>query len=184
MQAYETAARERQVAHDADVAMLAGLLSVAYPALRAQILSRPADVVAIAKGKLRIARDLRSYRRLGASFIGDLGDLDVVRRGLRLFVAREKLRIAARELLEHEGGDIDTTAREILGPSRRCVSKSPWPKPASWAETRFGTPRASNGQRCAFTVLGMGKLGGRELNCGSDVDLHPVLRNRRRRGDS
>ncbi|MHB1749273.1 MAG: bifunctional [glutamate--ammonia ligase]-adenylyl-L-tyrosine phosphorylase/[glutamate--ammonia-ligase] adenylyltransferase, partial [Acidithiobacillus sp.] len=36
---------------------------------------------------------------------------------------------------------------------------------------RHGTPRNNDGQEVPFTVLGMGKLGGRELNLSSDIDL-------------
>ena len=35
----------------------------------------------------------------------------------------------------------------------------------------FGIPRDSNGEESSFVVLGMGKLGGRELNFSSDIDL-------------
>ncbi len=35
----------------------------------------------------------------------------------------------------------------------------------------FGTPRDSNGEQVPLIVLGMGKLGGRELNFSSDIDL-------------
>jgi glutamate-ammonia-ligase adenylyltransferase len=36
---------------------------------------------------------------------------------------------------------------------------------------RHGTPRAPNGEAAQFLVVGMGKLGGRELNVSSDIDL-------------
>ncbi|MEB8475468.1 bifunctional [glutamate--ammonia ligase]-adenylyl-L-tyrosine phosphorylase/[glutamate--ammonia-ligase] adenylyltransferase [Acidithiobacillus ferriphilus] len=36
---------------------------------------------------------------------------------------------------------------------------------------RHGIPRNDDGQEVPFTVLGMGKLGGRELNLSSDIDL-------------
>ena len=36
---------------------------------------------------------------------------------------------------------------------------------------RFGAPAAASGERARFVVLGMGKLGGDELNAGSDVNL-------------
>ena len=49
----------------------------AYPGLRAQILHRPDDVIMIGRGRLRIAKDLRAYRRLAAGFIHDLADHDV-----------------------------------------------------------------------------------------------------------
>lgn len=36
---------------------------------------------------------------------------------------------------------------------------------------RYGTPRNAEGQRQQMIVIGMGKLGGRELNVSSDIDL-------------
>lgn len=35
----------------------------------------------------------------------------------------------------------------------------------------YGVPRSADGERCAFWVVGMGKLGGHELNVSSDIDL-------------
>ena len=70
--AYAEAARERGLAHDLEAGTLAALLSAAYPALKQQILTRPEDVVAIAHGKMRIARDLRTLRRLALSFAVNL----------------------------------------------------------------------------------------------------------------
>ena len=43
-------------------------------------------------------------------------------------------------------------------------------------EALYGEPRSAGGDRLALGVVGMGKLGGRELNVSSDVDLvflHP-----------
>lgn len=172
VQAYADAAREHGLVHDDATATLAATLCAAYPALRGQILARPDDVIAIARGKLRIARDLRTLRRMALSFASDLGDLAVVRRGLRLFAQRERLRVAARELLASEGGDVDTTAREVSDIAQACIEIAT-DEALRWAENRFGVPRTSAGERCGFVVLGMGKLGGRELNVGSDVDLLP-----------
>lgn len=39
------------------------------------------------------------------------------------------------------------------------------------AEARFGVPRGPDGARQEMIVVGMGKLGGRELNVSSDIDL-------------
>ena len=36
---------------------------------------------------------------------------------------------------------------------------------------RYGEPRNSTGERQRLIVIGMGKLGGRELNVSSDIDL-------------
>lgn len=38
-------------------------------------------------------------------------------------------------------------------------------------ETLFGEPRGPDGERLTLGVVGMGKLGGRELNASSDIDL-------------
>jgi glutamate-ammonia-ligase adenylyltransferase len=170
--AWIEAARARGLAFDDAAAELAGQLMTAYPALRAQILHRPDDVVAIGRGRLRVAKDVRAYRRLVASFVSDEADHEEVKRGLRLFAQRARLRIAARELRAREIGDVDVTARELSDLAQVCVEVA-LAEAEHWAETRFGLPLAAGGERCAFTVLGMGKLGGRELNCGSDVDLLP-----------
>ena len=178
VQAWVEAARERGLAVDHGALELVASLAGAYPALRTQLVTRPDDVLAVGRGKLRIARDLRTYRRIAASVVPgarpkDTRDLDQVRRGLRLFAQRERLRIAARELATAD--EIDVTARELSDLAQVCIEIA-LAEAAGWAEGRFGTPIAGsppNGPRCAFTVLGMGKLGGRELNCGSDVDLLP-----------
>ena len=39
------------------------------------------------------------------------------------------------------------------------------------AEERYGVPRDAQGQRIEFWIVGMGKLGARELNVSSDIDL-------------
>lgn len=166
------AARGRGLVFDDATAELAASLMAAYPALRAQILHRPEDLVAIGKGRLRVAKDLRAYRRLVTSFVSDEADHEEVKRGLRLFAQREKLRIAARELRPREVGDVDVTARELSDLAQVCIEVA-LAEAERWAEARFGAPVTAGGERCAFTVLGMGKLGGRELNCGSDVDLLP-----------
>lgn len=149
---------------------LAAALSTAYPALRGHIATRPEDLQAISRGKIRLARDVRMYRRIAASFVPDLSDLDAVRRGLRLFVQRERMRIAARELLDT--ADMDVTARELADLAQVSIDLAVT-EALRWAEARFGPPLTIEGRPCAFTVLGMGKLGGRELNPGSDVDLIP-----------
>lgn len=174
---FADAAREKGIAVEPEQATLAALLSAAYPALRAHLLAHPEDIVAITRGKLRIARDLRAYRRLGATLVPTLEDDEGVARGLRRLAQRERLRIAARELLASTigGDDLDVTAREVSDLAQVCLEIAV-AEAERWAEARFGTPTMvvdGNAVRCPFVVLGMGKLGGRELNVGSDVDLVP-----------
>ncbi len=141
----------------------------AYPALARSLDVHPEDLVAISRGT-RQARDLRTYRRLAAAALGDPGDVEALRKALRRFAAREKLRVAARELLAHPGQDVDVTARELSDLADACCEVA-LGEALRWAEQRFGPPLTAAGEPCAFTVIGMGKLGGRELNAGSDIDL-------------
>jgi glutamate-ammonia-ligase adenylyltransferase len=150
-------------------AELESLLVEAYPALARDVRARPEDVAALARGT-RQPRDARTYRRLLATAIDDPTDRASVLRGLRRFASREKLRIAARELLAHPGQDVDVTSRELADLAEVCCEAA-LAEALAWAEGRFGAPLTSAGARCPVVVLGMGKLGGRELNAGSDIDL-------------
>jgi glutamate-ammonia-ligase adenylyltransferase len=153
---------------NADLIELGAMLSVAYPALAPSVEARPQDVAAIAAG-LHHARDVRTYRRLAAAHLEDPDATSVAAR-LRRFAAREKLRIAARELLARPGHDVDVTSRELSDLADVCCELA-LDEALAWADTRFGPPLTAAGERCGISVVGMGKLGGRELNAGSDIDL-------------
>ncbi|HNM79326.1 MAG TPA: hypothetical protein PKI89_13215, partial [Tepidiformaceae bacterium] len=90
-------------------------------------------------------------------------------RVVAVFAQRERLRVAARELV-HTGVDVDVTARELSDIADVSIELAA-EEARAWADRRFGPPLGANGERCAYSIVGMGKLGGRELNCGSDVDL-------------
>jgi len=145
-------------------------IACAYPALARPLASRWDDVVAVTRAGTKTARDARAYRRVAALHVGDRGDSGALRRGLRVFARREKLRVAARELQAHAGSDVDVTSRELADLADTCIQVA-LTEALAWADARMGIPRTASGERCAFVVIGMGKLGGRELNPGSDVDL-------------
>jgi glutamine synthetase adenylyltransferase len=46
----------------------------------------------------------------------------------------------------------------------------PWPARAD-EDARHGAPRDAQGRVIDFWIIGMGKLGARELNVSSDIDL-------------
>jgi glutamate-ammonia-ligase adenylyltransferase len=152
-----------------DLIELATLLCVAYPPFSRAIDAHPEDLLAIVGG-LHRARDAQTYRRLAKASICDGSNPGRMRSDLRRFVAREKLRVSARELLAHPGHDVDITSRELADLADVCCELS-LAEAQSWASARFGEPRTVSGDSCAFVVVGMGKLGGRELNAGSDIDL-------------
>ena len=95
-----------------------------------------------------------------------------MRSRLRLAVQYEKLRIATRELLPRslDGADVDVTAAEIADLAEASIEVA-LAEAQHYASPRLGPPVTAAGTPSTFVVLGMGKLGGRELNAGSDVDL-------------
>jgi glutamate-ammonia-ligase adenylyltransferase len=97
---------------------------------------------------------------------------DGAARALRRTVWEEKVRIALRELLPDEfgGADVLVTASELAALADAACHAALLEAEIAVA-TRFGTPRRHGGGPSALVVFGMGKLGGLELNAGSDIDI-------------
>lgn len=77
-------------------------------------------------------------------------------------------RIAAREILrvaevEETSAELATLADVLVEAALRTHR--------AWLEDRHGEVTTPDGERVPFVVLGMGKLGGEELNFGSDIDV-------------
>ncbi|MEA3176054.1 MAG: [glutamine synthetase] adenylyltransferase / [glutamine synthetase]-adenylyl-L-tyrosine, partial [Gammaproteobacteria bacterium] len=87
---------------------------------------------------------------------------------LREWRRREMLRIAWRDIAA--AASVTETLKAVSELADACIR-------AAAAAARlhllpvFGIPRDSNGEESSFIVVGMGKLGGRELNFSSDIDL-------------
>ena len=79
------------------------------------------------------------------------------------------MRIGTRDILGRE--PIREVTRELADVAEAIVTqvaRDQWERRAA----RFGTPRrAGDGRRDRWAILGLGKLGGRELNYHSDLDL-------------
>ncbi len=105
------------------------------------------------------------------SRMDDSTDFAELQKQLRLFKRAEILRIAARDLnglatLEEVTDELSSLASASLQMAcevcRRCLARE-------YGRPMMETP---NGLREAeLTVIGMGKLGGRELNFSSDIDI-------------
>jgi len=115
-------------------------------------------------------------RPLGEGEISSrLGDeLRVVREeaglqsALRRFRRREMVRIIWRDLTR--GAPLSETMGDLSDLADACVAHSV-DLLYEWAVARQGTPRDEEGAAQKLVVLGMGKLGARELNLSSDIDL-------------
>ncbi|MBE0614801.1 MAG: bifunctional [glutamate--ammonia ligase]-adenylyl-L-tyrosine phosphorylase/[glutamate--ammonia-ligase] adenylyltransferase [Burkholderiales bacterium] len=95
------------------------------------------------------------------------GDEDMLKRTLRKLRQRVMLRVLLRDLtgrapLAEVVASMSSLAELSLGYALVRLN--------TWLEAQHGTPMA-NGKRQELIVVGMGKLGGRELNVSSDIDL-------------
>lgn len=161
-----------RIAPDSPAFAYAVLLACAYPALTGMIESSPEIVETIAAEGHQVARDHAGLAARLRTRIGEDKDADDVARELRRFAAEERVRVALRELLPPSlgGADVDVTSQEITALAEVTIDCAFREAKAQLA-TRFGLPRKDNGTPARFVVIGMGKLGGHELNVGSDVDL-------------
>ncbi|HYP89976.1 MAG TPA: bifunctional [glutamate--ammonia ligase]-adenylyl-L-tyrosine phosphorylase/[glutamate--ammonia-ligase] adenylyltransferase, partial [Polyangiaceae bacterium] len=148
------------------------VLGAAYPVLVPQ---RPALLEAVASlsreglATRRFRNDIAS--RLNAAVAGR-GAGEEWQRGLQRAVWVEKVRIALREVLPVKlgGAELLETARE-LSELADAVVEVAVTEAAQHVSARWGTPRHPDGTAAKLCVLGMGKLGGLELNAGSDIDV-------------
>ena len=87
---------------------------------------------------------------------------------LRRFKYRHILRIGARDLLGD--ADLSMTTEELSHLADACISEA-LREAAVTVGDLYGTPRGPDGSDTGVAVIGMGKLGGDELNYSSDIDL-------------
>jgi [glutamine synthetase] adenylyltransferase / [glutamine synthetase]-adenylyl-L-tyrosine phosphorylase len=87
---------------------------------------------------------------------------------LRRFKYRQLLRIGCRDILGD--ADLTVTTEELSRLADACLGAA-W----RWAEEKlrrlYGVPVGADGAPTGLAVIGMGKLGGDELNYSSDIDV-------------
>ncbi|MBL6749719.1 MAG: bifunctional [glutamate--ammonia ligase]-adenylyl-L-tyrosine phosphorylase/[glutamate--ammonia-ligase] adenylyltransferase [Nevskia sp.] len=108
-----------------------------------------------------------AVQRLAEFLPGD-DDEAAFLRALRVFRNREMARIACRDVagwadLDETLGDLSALAQASCDAALRFA--------AGRLAQRWGVPRGEDGAPAQPIVLGMGKLGGGELNFSSDIDL-------------
>ena len=106
--------------------------------------------------------------RRAAEALAGVEDEAGLARALRALRRREMLRIAWRDLagwapLQETLNDLSLLAEVCLDHALAALD--------GWLERVHGPPLGVSGQRQHLVVLGMGKLGARELNFSSDIDL-------------
>lgn len=121
-----------------------------------------------AEGRLETGADedwlAAELHRACADSFEDAAFMDALRR----FRRRHLVRIAWRDLAGL--AEIDEILLELSRLADACIRAS-YRNGVALLSARHGTPRDVEGKDLEFLVLGMGKLGGRELNFSSDIDL-------------
>ncbi len=97
-----------------------------------------------------------------------VADEDGLKRALRKLRQIVMLRIIARDL----GGlaDLDEVVETCTILAEVAVREA-LARLEPWQQALYGVPLGETGAQQPFIVIGMGKLGGRELNVSSDIDL-------------
>jgi glutamate-ammonia-ligase adenylyltransferase len=147
-------------------ALLGGVLTffTRSERLAQTLISRPELLDALGSAAGTAARSARRLRTAFREFAGHGAD-EADR--LRLFKQREELEIAWRDLVL---GERSTRVEWALGElAQACVGLA-WERALADARAVLGEPRI-DGRPVAALIVGLGKLGGRELDYGSDLDL-------------
>ena len=111
------------------------------------------------------ADEMRAALAGALSGVQDEAGLESV---LRQFRQREMVRLIWRDLSGL--ASLDETLDELSELADVCIRQA-LDRLHDWAVAKSGVPRGSDGKAQRLIVLGMGKLGARELNLSSDIDL-------------
>ena len=108
------------------------------------------------------------YNIMLESFLSGVKDDEQLSIFLRLFRRREMVRIAWRDLAGW--ADLSETMADLSNLADACLEKAVSIL-YDWLCLEHGIPVGKDGLKQNLIILAMGKLGGRELNFSSDVDL-------------
>lgn len=122
----------------------------------------------IDSGDLRRSYNERRYRDALHSRTREETDESRMAASLRGFRNREMVRIAWRDLCGW--ADLQETMADLTALAEASIDRAVEFLHRRMVD-RYGIPKAADGSEQQLVVIGMGKLGGRELNFSSDIDL-------------
>jgi glutamate-ammonia-ligase adenylyltransferase len=119
-------------------------------------------------GDLRRPAEAGAYASGLAACLEGTADIDDLAGRLRRFRRREMVRIAWRDLTG--GAELAATTSDLSDLAEACLDQAlTWLY--EWQCADQGPPLADDGAPMGLVVLALGKLGARELNFSSDIDL-------------
>ncbi|WP_353571062.1 bifunctional [glutamate--ammonia ligase]-adenylyl-L-tyrosine phosphorylase/[glutamate--ammonia-ligase] adenylyltransferase [Candidatus Albibeggiatoa sp. nov. BB20] len=110
---------------------------------------------------------LKPYEKFELDFSVETDENQVMQQ-LRTYRRREMSKIAWRDMAGW--ASLDESLRALSDLADTLIDAATRYQYAKW-EKQWGTPLSPEGEVQKMIVLGMGKLGGRELNFSSDIDL-------------
>jgi glutamate-ammonia-ligase adenylyltransferase len=130
------------------------------------VLQNPERILRVANsGSFYRVLTVEDYQDRLAEFLGESVPTAV---DFARFRRRQLLRVALRDLL---GVATLANVTEELSNLADAILDSAYRHIRAELAARHGEPRLSDGQACGFSVISLGKLGGKELNYSSDIDL-------------
>jgi glutamate-ammonia-ligase adenylyltransferase len=141
---------------------------IAVSEFAANVILRDWDTVAPQLADFNAAPDPESLRRFTEEIANSEADEDEVKSRLRRFRHRYMLRVLWREI---EGHATVAETLEALSMLADRLLEAAMRYAVRQVEARSGRFLDEAGEIVPFVVLGMGKLGGGELNFSSDIDL-------------
>ncbi|MEN8177506.1 MAG: bifunctional [glutamate--ammonia ligase]-adenylyl-L-tyrosine phosphorylase/[glutamate--ammonia-ligase] adenylyltransferase [Pseudomonadota bacterium] len=103
-----------------------------------------------------------------ADWLADVQDDVTLGKKLRLFRRYQMVRIIWRDIAGW--APLAETLEDLSALADACIGGA-LDRLYAWTRTELGTPRNKAGDVQSLVVIGMGKLGARELNLSSDIDL-------------
>jgi len=142
------------------------------PFLSSIIIKNPQYLGWLFAGALGQYRDERSLKREILERTAPLSTPEEVSREIRLLKQKEYLRIGSRDLLRI--ASVEETTRELSDLASACLEAAVTFS-LKHIKASCGAPLYTNEEgetkEAGFVVIGLGKLGGRELNFSSDIDI-------------
>jgi len=118
--------------------------------------------------KAQSKEELPDYKKLLNELLSDCNDEAQLHRLLRRFRLQQMVKIALDDLVFNVSLDISLARLSFLADELILASLA-WL--TDFCQQKWGTPTNKKGEPQILLVYGMGKLGGKELNFSSDIDL-------------
>ncbi len=122
----------------------------------------------VASGDLTRAHEAGALRARLEAALAEVADEDGLHAALRRFRREQMVRIVWRDVARL--APLPETLEDLSELADACIDAA-LQRLHGWAVEQYGVPRDAQGREQRLVVIGMGKLGARELNLSSDIDL-------------